>query len=350
MTRSQEDKTTTMGTIEAEGFARTLCAWQLEKGRHNLPWFTPDPYKRWLSDIMLQQTQVAVVRDYFARFLAAFPRVEDLAASEEESVMSLWAGLGYYSRARNLHKAAQSVVRDGGFPQSAADWQKLPGVGESTAAALASFCNGEAAAVCDGNVKRVLARLYAFEEPIDKGPAARALQREANRLVSRTAPGTYNQAMMDLGAMLCTRTSPKCAECPEAALCRAHALGLEADYPKKTRAGARKTALVHALLCVDKTERGAQVWLIRRESVTRGMGHWKGLWSLPETDAPRGAEIARIEHVMSHVTLTLAVHKAVREELPAEAFAVEVGALEAAPLPAPVKKLLASLVFAPQLF
>ena len=148
--------------MNSEEFARRLCSWQREKGRQNLPWFTSDPYRRWLSEIMLQQTQVSVVRDYFARFLQAFPTVDDLAEASEEDVMRLWAGLGYYSRARNLHKAAKEIAAAGRFPQTRAAWEKLPGVGSSTAAALASFCNGEVAAVCDGNVKRVLARIFAL--------------------------------------------------------------------------------------------------------------------------------------------------------------------------------------------
>lgn len=335
--------------IDAVRFADTVCRWQLEKGRRNLPWFTEDPYRRWLSEIMLQQTQVSVVREYFARFLEAFPTVEDLAGADSESVMRLWAGLGYYSRARNLHKAAGEVAQAGRFPRTAREWEKLPGVGGSTAAALASFCSGEAAGVCDGNVKRVLARLYALEEPVDRPRTARFLKEEANRLVSRTSPGTFNQAMMDLGAMICTRSSPRCSECPVSDCCRAHALGKETDYPKKTPPKARKRALVHALLCVEKDEAGHRVWLVRRQNVERGMGHWKGLWSLPETEHPQGREIARIEHVMSHVTLELAVHAAGRGELPADAFAVDVSELADAPLPAPVEKLLSTLVFDRQL-
>ena len=167
--------------MNSEEFARRLCSWQREKGRQNLPWFTSDPYRRWLSEIMLQQTQVSVVRDYFSRFLQAFPTVDDLAEASEEDVMRLWAGLGYYSRARNLHKAAKEIAAAGRFPQTRAAWEKLPGVGSSTAAALASFCNGEVAAVCDGNVKRVLARIFALSAPINQSKTAKLLQQVSRR-------------------------------------------------------------------------------------------------------------------------------------------------------------------------
>ena len=178
--------------MDSQEFARRLCAWQREKGRKNLPWFTSDPYRRWLSEIMLQQTQVSVVTDYFARFLRAFPTVEDLANASEEDVMRLWSGLGYYSRARNLHKAAKQIAAAGHFPQTRYEWETLPGVGPSTAAALASFCNGEVAAVCDGNVKRVLARVLALPDPINQTKAAKVLQQHAEALVSRADPGCYN--------------------------------------------------------------------------------------------------------------------------------------------------------------
>lgn len=336
--------------MNSEEFARRLCSWQREKGRQNLPWFTSDPYRRWLSEIMLQQTQVSVVRDYFARFLQAFPTVDDLAEASEEDVMRLWAGLGYYSRARNLHKAAKEIAVAGRFPQTRAAWEKLPGVGSSTAAALASFCNGEVAAVCDGNVKRVLARIFALSAPINQSKTAKLLQQRAEALVSRTDPGCYNQAMMDLGAMLCTRTTPKCEQCPVGEFCKASRQGNPLDYPVKAPAKPRRTALVHALLCVEIKEEEPWVWLVLRDEVQKGMGHWKGLWTLPETAHPRGVEVARIEHVMSHVTLTLAVHRAEVSELPPKAFAVPASRLTDGPLPAPIKKLLSTLLFDAQLF
>lgn len=337
-------------TIDPELFAQRLCDWQIEKGRKNLPWFTNDPYRRWLSEIMLQQTQVSVVIDYFERFLDAFPTVKALGAAPQDAVMGQWAGLGYYSRARNLHKAAKLVVQAGCFPQSSREWERLPGVGKSTAAALASFCNNEVAAICDGNVKRVLARVFAVEEPVDKASTVRFLQREADRLVSRKTPGVYNQAMMDLGATLCTRNAPQCSICPVSAYCRAFRLGRAEEFPKKSAVKPKKRAEVHALLCVECAPQGECIWLVRRETVTKGMGHWKGLWSLPEVKSATGREIARFEHVMSHVTLDFVVHRAQRRELPEEAFSLPVEKIAQAPLPAPIKKLLSTLVFEAQLF
>lgn len=336
--------------IDPEQFSESLCRWQLEKGRKNLPWFTTDPYRRWLSEIMLQQTQVSVVIDYFRRFLTAFPSIDDLASASEEAVMKQWAGLGYYSRARNLHKAAQTVVQKGRFPQSADEWEQLPGVGKSTAAALASFCNNEVAAVCDGNVKRVLARIYAIDDPIDLSKTAHRIQTEADRLVSRRSPGLYNQAMMDLGALLCSKHSPRCDQCPVRQFCLAHAQGNPQEYPKKSPPKPKKMAEVHALLCLEEVGEELCVWLVRRDVVKRGMGHWKGLWTLPEVDNAVGSEIARVQHVMSHVTLQLVVHKAQHKELPEGAFCVPVSQIEEAPLPAPLKRLLSTLLFESQIF
>lgn len=336
--------------FEAARFAELLCEWQKLKGRKNLPWFTDDPYRRWLSEIMLQQTQVSVVKDYFARFLEAFPTVEDLACADEEDVMRLWAGLGYYSRARNLHRAAKLVVQAGGFPISREEWEMLPGVGTSTAAALASFCSSEPAAVCDGNVKRVLARILALNEPVDQAKTGKFLQQEADRLVSRIEPGVYNQAMMDLGAMLCTKHAPKCPECPVTEYCRAYAAGNPEDYPRKLPKKPKRTALVHALLAVEGKGADRRVWLVKRTLLQKGMGHWKGLWTLPEVPESSERELARIEHVMSHVALTLVVHAAKPEQMPPDAFTVPAVDIAEAPLPAPVRKLLSTLLFEPQLF
>ena len=178
----------------------------------------------------------------------------------------------------------------------------------------------------------------------------RLVQQRAEALVSRTDPGCYNQAMMDLGAMLCTRTTPKCEQCPVGEFCKASRQGNPLDYPVKAPAKPRRTALVHALLCVEIKEEEPWVWLVLRDEVQKGMGHWKGLWTLPETAHPRGVEVARIEHVMSHVTLTLAVHRAEVSELPPKAFAVPASRLTGGPLPAPIKKLLSTLLFDAQLF
>ncbi len=192
----------------------------------------PEPYHVWLSEVMLQQTTVAAVRDYFRRFLARWPRVEDLAAAEDAEVMGEWAGLGYYARARNLLACARAVVRDHGgrFPDTAEGLRALPGVGPYTAAAVASIAFDEPAVVVDGNVERVCARLFAVDTPL---PAAKpGLVRLAGLLTPPLRPGDHAQAMMDLGATICTPRSPACAVCPLLGLCAGQSAGIAATLPR----------------------------------------------------------------------------------------------------------------------
>ncbi|WP_341677218.1 A/G-specific adenine glycosylase [Niveibacterium sp. SC-1] len=215
-------------------FARRLIDWQQQHGRHGLPWqHTCDPYRVWLSEIMLQQTQVDTVIPYYQRFLQRFPDVAALAAAPAADVMALWSGLGYYARARNLHRAAQCVVTEhgGAFPRSAAEIASLPGIGRSTAAAIAAFCFGERAAILDGNVKRVLARHAAIEG----FPGQRAVELQLWSLAEARLPASgvavYTQAMMDLGATICTRSRPDCGRCPVATDCQALLGGRQAELP-----------------------------------------------------------------------------------------------------------------------
>ena len=208
---------------EKSTFAAAIVAWQRQAGRHDLPWQnTRDPYRIWLSEIMLQQTQVATVIPYYQRFLASFPDVASLAAAPVESVLAHWAGLGYYARARNLHRCAQEImaVHGGEFPRSAAQLQSLSGIGRSTAAAIAAFAYGERAAILDGNVKRVLCRVFAIAEDVSRAAAERALwQRAESLLPAAEEMASYTQGLMDLGATLCTRRQPACARCPLADRC-----------------------------------------------------------------------------------------------------------------------------------
>ncbi|MDD2925908.1 A/G-specific adenine glycosylase, partial [Rhodoferax sp.] len=198
-------------------FALTLVHWQLAHGRHDLPWQnTQDPYRVWLSEIMLQQTQVVTVQDYFSRFVERFPDISSLARASLDEVLALWSGLGYYSRARNMHRCAQQVMQmhDGVFPRSAAQLQTLSGIGPSTAAAIASLCFGERVAILDGNVKRVLTRYLGFDADLALSANERRLWQEATRLLplrdlSTTMP-SYTQAVMDLGATVCTARKPDC--------------------------------------------------------------------------------------------------------------------------------------------
>jgi A/G-specific adenine glycosylase len=260
-------------------WAARLLAWHKLAGRQGLPWQgTRDPYRVWLSEVMLQQTQVATVLGYYARFLDRFPSVADLAAAPLDEVLALWSGLGYYSRARHLHRCAQAVVatHGGAFPRDAATLATLPGIGRSTAAAIAAFCFDERVAILDGNVKRVLARHLAFGDDLARPAAERALwQHAAERLPMHAADmPRYTQALMDLGATLCTPREPRCGDCPVATDCRALAEGRPQAYPVKTRT-LRRQRLATPLLWL---ERGDAVLLVRRPAT----GVWAGLWSFPE--------------------------------------------------------------------
>ncbi|MBX3610766.1 MAG: A/G-specific adenine glycosylase [Hydrogenophaga sp.] len=261
-------------------FAERLIAWQRRAGRHDLPWQgTRDPYRVWLSEIMLQQTQVATVRDYYARFLQRFPDVFALAQAPLDDVMALWSGLGYYSRARNLHRCARVVIGDHGgqFPTNALALQELPGIGASTAAAIAAFCFGERVSIADGNVRRVLTRLLAYGEDLAQTKAVRELEQLAQALLpdAPSAPDmvAYTQGLMDLGATVCTRARPLCGECPMQDICRGHALGEVGRFPLKTRKTARRFERWWLLLQVH----AGQVWLERRPS----NGIWAQLYAPP---------------------------------------------------------------------
>lgn len=255
--------------------------WQRRHGRHHLPWQgTRNPYHVWLSEVMLQQTQVVTVLDYYPRFLARFPTVQALAAASEDEVLALWSGLGYYSRARHLHRCAQVVVEAhaGHFPEQASQLAQLPGIGASTAAAIAAFCFGERICILDGNVKRVLARALAFEPDLSSGAAQRSLWDLAQALLparpSHDEMVAWTQGLMDLGAGVCARTRPRCGECPLEAVCTAAEQGRQSEFPRVTRRVARRHERWY-LLALWR-EDGA-VALQRRPS----RGIWAGLYSLP---------------------------------------------------------------------
>jgi len=265
---------------EAFSFAARVVEWQREHGRNTLPWqSTRDPYRVWLSEIMLQQTQVATVLAYYDRFTARFADVRALAAAEPAEVLAAWSGLGYYSRARNLHRCAQVVVAEHGgeFPTRSEALARLPGIGRSTAAAIAAFCFGERVAILDGNVKRVLARVLAFEGDLAEARAERALWAEASALLPAHDIASYTQGLMDLGATICTARAPHCLLCPVHAVCAAARAGTQERYPIKSRRlvrGRREN------VWLELRWRDA-VWLVER--APRGV--WAGLWSLPEVDS-----------------------------------------------------------------
>jgi A/G-specific adenine glycosylase len=260
-------------------FARRLLAWHVLHGRHDLPWQTDrSPYRIWISEVMLQQTQVGTVLPYFERFVASFPSVPALAAANLEDVLALWSGLGYYARARHLHVAAKLVCEryDGDLPSDFETLQTLPGIGRSTAAAILALASGRRHAILDGNVRRVLAR----HRGIDGWPGETAVAAElwgwAERFTPTTDVTRYTQAIMDLGATVCSRHTPQCASCPVSADCCAYLQGLTQELPKpRPRRSLPQREVVMAL--VRDPER--RVLMERRSE----QGIWGGLWSLPES-------------------------------------------------------------------
>ena len=265
-------------------FAARLLDWSGEFGRRGLPWQTErTPYGVWVSEIMLQQTQANTVIPYYTRFMAAFPCVEDLAAAELDQVLGFWAGLGYYARARNLHRAARLVVgeRGGNLPVSIDGLMSLPGVGRSTAGAIMALAHGKRAPILDGNAKRVLARYEAVEGWPGRAAVQKTLWAHAERHTPRTRVAEYTQAIMDLGATVCTRTRSRCGECPVAADCKARIRGLQAVLPTPRHGKVRPQRDVRMLLIANADR---EVLLERRPP----NGIWGGLYSLPELAADEG--------------------------------------------------------------
>ena len=334
-------------------FAKRLVAWQRLHGRHDLPWQnTRDAYRVWLSEIMLQQTQVVTVIAYYDRFLAAFPDVNALAAAHLDQVLGLWSGLGYYSRARNLHACAQQVVAQFGgvFPRQVADLQTLKGIGPSTAAAIASLCFEERVAILDGNVKRVLTRHQGFDLDLALSANEKKLQKLADNCLPLKAADmpAYTQGIMDLGATLCTRSSPGCERCPVRQDCVAHAAGKPGDYPVKTRK-IKRSAQSLWLLCASTAQ--GDVWLAQRPA----SGVWAGLYTQPlfNSEADLLAAVpascrqqVRLEpaflHVLTHKDLHLhACHLQLSEAMVlGEGAWFSQQAWPVLGLPAPVRKLL----------
>lgn len=261
-------------------FARRLIDWHRDHGRHDLPWQgSGDSYRIWLSEIMLQQTQVSTVIPYYTRFLERFPDVAALAAAPVEDVMALWSGLGYYARARNLHRAAQQVmqVHEGRFPDCSASLVTLPGIGRSTAAAIAAFSSDERVAILDGNVKRVLCRVFGIEGFPGEKAVENRLWALAESLLPDTELSTYTQAQMDLGATVCTRGKPACTRCPMAQACVAMHSGRTRELPaaRPRKIIPRRSTQLAVVVC------DGQVLLERRPP----SGIWGGLLVLPELPA-----------------------------------------------------------------
>jgi len=272
---------------DPDEFSSRLLAWYGREGR-DLPWRrTRDPYRIWLSEVMLQQTGVETVIPYYERFLRAFPDVAALAATPVEKVIELWAGLGYYSRARNLHAAAARVVDEhgGSIPDTLEGLMTLPGVGRSTAGAILSIAFDRRGVILDGNVRRVLCRLFALQEQPRSTPAEKKLWRWAEILTPEERPHDYAQGIMDLGATVCAPRRPDCLRCPVAELCRARALGLEQELPMR-RVRREVPVRTHFALLLERDGR----YLVRRRPLS---GMLAGLWEFPGAPAPEGLDPER---------------------------------------------------------
>ena len=343
--------------------ATQVVRWQAAHGRNHLPWQnTRDAYRVWLSEIMLQQTQVATVLEYYTRFLARFPDVRQLAAAAQDEVLALWSGLGYYSRARNLHRCAQIVVHQHGgeFPRTVDELAALPGIGRSTAGAIAAFCFGARAPILDANVRRVLTRVLGFGADLAEAKNERALWQQAEALLPRQdlshAMPRYTQGLMDLGAGICLPRNPNCLLCPLQEACVARRDGNPQDYPVRTRKLKRSAQAWWLLLRQDGAGR---LWLERRPPI----GIWAGLYCPPVYDSRAALDEAlqlhascdardlpAFTHVLTHRDLHLHPVLA-RDATPRpDAHCAEQQSGWFAPaqwpalgLPAPVRKLLASL-------
>ncbi len=342
--------------------ATRVVRWQASHGRNHLPWQqTRDPYRVWLSEIMLQQTQVSTVLGYYARFLERFPDVRALAAAPQDDVMALWSGLGYYSRARNLHRCAQTVVSEHGgiFPRSAQVLATLPGIGRSTAGAIAAFCFAERTPILDANVRRVLTRVLGFDADLALAKNERTLWAHAQALLPsaniEAAMPRYTQGLMDLGASLCMPRNPACPQCPLQTLCVAHREGEPEKYPVRKRKLKRRSEAWWLLVLQDAAGR---VWLARRPAA----GIWAGLYCVPvfplrsdlsafldhlgPDSAQSIQEGAPFLHVLTHRDLHLhpVIVRYGGDATPGDGggwfTAEQIGALG---LPAPVRKLLAGL-------
>ena len=296
-------------------FSDALLTWFDQHGRHDLPWqVADDPYKVWVSEIMLQQTQVKTVLQYFDRFMQRFPTVHDLGQATWDEVAPYWAGLGYYARARNLHKAAAIVHQKGEFPKTLEEWIELPGIGPSTGGALMSLGLRQYGVIMDGNVKRVLSRFFAIEDDLSKPVHERAMWQLAESLCPTKRNHDYTQAIMDLGATICTPKKPLCLYCPMHSDCKAHLQGIETELPfkKPKKAVPVRTAKVMLLQSPEHQ------WFWSQRPLT---GLWGGLWCLPIVEDDHDFEQkvrqyalkstlppVHISHSFTHFTWLLEAH------------------------------------------
>ena len=291
----------------ASGIGDALHAW-FDIHHRKMPWRAeageiPDPYGIWVSEVMLQQTQVKTVIPYYLRFMEKYPTIGDLAGADLDALLKSWEGLGYYARCRNLHRAAHVVVRelDGRIPDTFAEFKALPGVGDYIASAVLSIAHGAPHAVVDGNVKRVLARLFCMDTPVNHSSAHKIFKVQAEELLDRERPGDFNQALMELGALVCTPKKPQCSTCPLTAFCQSLAADCVADFPKRLKA--KKVPRHH--ISVGIVRRGKELLITRRKPE----GLLGGLWEFPggKVEAGETAEAACVREIKEETGLTVAV-------------------------------------------
>jgi A/G-specific adenine glycosylase len=323
---------------KARSPARLLLEWYAS-ARRDLPWRrTRDPWRVLVSEIMLQQTRVAAVIPYYERFLARFPTPASLAAASEEELLALWSGLGYYGRARNLKRAAEAINARGAFPSSAQEWRTLPGIGDYTAAAVASICFGEPCAVLDGNAARVMARFSAETGDIATPGAQLRLKERAQALLDPKRPGEFNQAIMELGATLCLPRNPRCLLCPWRDLCQAHQQGIEQQLPVKARRRKPEQIALRLALIVDRDR-----LLLRQRS--EGERRLAGFWELPSLEELPSARalrpLGRFRHSITHHNYEVEVWGGRRLRAPDGCQWVAWDQLDSLPLGAMTRKALA---------
>lgn len=302
-----------------------LLRW-FDKNQRELPWRkTKDPYAIWVSEIMLQQTQVSTVIPYWIRWMERFPTTEELARSSETEVLTFWQGLGYYSRGRNLLKGAQ-FVQDFGLPASSQDWLKVPGIGRYTAGAIASIAQNEQVPLVDGNVARVFSRLEAFDDSFDK--TLNAAWVWAEKMVPKDRPGDWNQSLMELGATICTPKAPKCEKCPIQQFCRANELHLQNQLPRPKAKPETIVVFENRLISVSDNMIGLQQ--------AKPDDWWQGMFLLPKTEPHEFLAIGQINHVVTHhkIRLSLFFSQNKHDDL----VYVSISDLQTIPIPTPHRK------------
>ena len=293
-------------------FSKKIIDWQKSQGRNNLPWQKKSAYEVWISEIMLQQTQVETVIPYYKTFIKTFPEIKTLAESSEEQVMSLWSGLGYYSRARNIHKTAKIILNEykGKFPQDFKNLVELPGIGPSTAGAILSLAFELPGIILDGNVKRVIARFKGITDPVDNSKTQKEMKSFAEALLPENSFREYSQGIMDLGSLLCRPKNPDCDNCPVSKSCQALKLGIQENIPLKTPSKPKKEKKIDWLLISSNNK----ILLKRNDS----KGIWKNLWLFPSKDIlsqenvsllERKESLPEIVHNLSHRKLNISTVK-----------------------------------------